>query len=131
MLCFFMDYELSYMYLRCQVICHVRIRHFCKMAKSDCYLRYVHLSLRIEQLALPLDGFSRNFIFDFISNFYVLLTVHLSIILDNDQRDAHLLYFTIRLSHSSTCFEHYTLIIRRLNCIDTASDIVLSRPIHT
>ena len=28
--------------------------------------------------------------------FYVLLTVHLSILLDNDQLDAHLLYFTIR-----------------------------------
>jgi len=29
--------------------------------------------------------------------FYVLLTVHLSISLDNDQLDGHLLYFTIRL----------------------------------
>ena len=29
--------------------------------------------------------------------FYVLLTVHLIIILDNDQLDTHLLYFTIRL----------------------------------
>jgi len=28
---------------------------------------------------------------------YVLLTAHLSIILDNDQLDTHLLYFTIRL----------------------------------
>ena len=27
----------------------------------------------------------------FYRNFYVLLTVHLSVILDNDQRDAHLL----------------------------------------
>ena len=32
-----------------------------------------------------------------IHNFYVLLTVHLSIILDNDQIDIHLFYFTIRL----------------------------------
>ena len=31
-----------------------------------------------------------------VQNFYVLLTVHLSIILDNDQLDTHLLYFTIR-----------------------------------
>ena len=31
------------------------------------------------------------------SLFYVLLTVHLSIILDNDQLDTNLLYFTIRL----------------------------------
>jgi len=32
-----------------------------------------------------------------LSYFYVLLTVLLSIILDNDQLDTHLLYFTIRL----------------------------------
>ena len=64
---------------------------------------------------------------------YVLLTVHRSISLDNDQLDAHLLYFTIRPLQSSTCFEHYMLIIRRLNCIDAASDIVLSvsdRQVH-
>ena len=68
-----------------------------------------------------------------LGNFYVLLTVHLSINLDNDQLDAHLLYFTIRPLKSSTCFEHYMLIIRRLNCIDSASGIVLSvsgRPVH-
>ena len=58
------------------------------------------------------------------ANFYVLLTVHISISLDNDQLDAHLLYFTIRPLQSSTCFEHYMLIIRRLNCIDEASGIV-------
>jgi len=40
--------------------------------------------------------------------------VHLTIILDNDQLDAHLLYFTICPLQSSTCFEHYMLIIRRL-----------------
>ena len=57
-------------------------------------------------------------------NIYVLLTVHLSISLDNDKLDAHLLYFTIRPIQSSTCFEHYMLIIRRLNCIDAASGIV-------
>jgi len=44
--------------------------------------------------------------------------------LDNDQLVTHLLYFTIRLLQSSTCFEHYMLIIRRLNCIDAASGIV-------
>ena len=42
---------------------------------------------------------------------------------DNDQLDAYLLYFTIRLLYSSTCFKHYMLIIRRLNCIDAASGI--------
>jgi len=71
--------------------------------------------------------------YSYASNFYVLLTVHLSIILDNDQLDAHLLYFTIRPLQSSTRFEHYMFIIRRLNCIDAASGIVLSvsgRPVH-
>jgi len=65
--------------------------------------------------------------------FYVLLTVKLSIILDNDQLDAHLLYFTIRPLKSSTCFKHYMLIMRRMNCIDAASGIVCSvsgRPVH-
>ena len=53
-----------------------------------------------------------------------MLTVQLSISLDNDQLDAHLLYFTIRPLQSPTCLEHYMLIIRRLNCIDAASGIV-------
>jgi len=38
--------------------------------------------------------------------FYILLTAHLSIILANDQLDAQLIYFIIRLLQSSTCFEH-------------------------
>ena len=54
---------------------------------------------------------------------FVLLTVHLSIILD-DQLDTQLLYFSLRLLRSSTCFEHYMLIIRRLNCNDAPSGIV-------
>ena len=33
--------------------------------------------------------------------------------LDNDQLDAHLLYFTIRPLQYSVCFKHYMLIIRR------------------
>jgi len=37
--------------------------------------------------------------------FNVLLTVHLSITLANDQLDVLLLYFIIRLLQSSTCFE--------------------------
>jgi len=37
--------------------------------------------------------------------FYVLLTVHLSTILVNNQLDAQLLYFILRLLKSSTCFE--------------------------
>ena len=45
------------------------------------------------------------------------------IILDKDQLDTHLLYFKIRLLSSSTCFEHYMLIIKSLNFIDAASVI--------
>jgi len=45
-------------------------------------------------------------------------------ILGTDQHDTQLLYFTIRLLWSSTCFEHYMFIIRRLNYIDAASGIV-------
>ena len=56
--------------------------------------------------------------------FMFLFTVNLSIILDNDQLNAHLLYVTIRPLQSYTCFKHYMLIIRRLNCIDAASSIV-------
>ena len=66
----------------------------------------------------------------FLNPFFlnVLLTAHLRIILDNDQLYTHLLYFTICLLQSSTCFEHYMLIIRRLNCIDSASrSVTLSK----
>ena len=56
--------------------------------------------------------------------FYGFMTVKLSINLDNGQIDTHLLYFSILLLRSSTCFEHYMLIVRRLNCIDVASGIV-------
>ena len=53
-------------------------------------------------------------------------TVGFVIFVHNDQLDTHLLYFTIYFLHSSTCFEHYILIIRRWNCIDTAS---VNRPL--
>ena len=91
----------------------------------------VRPSVRIEQPGSHWKGFSWNLIFEHFSkicpgnsNCYVLLTVHLGIILDNDQLDTQLLCFTIRLLYSTTCFEHYMLIIRRLNCIDAASGIV-------
>ena len=68
----------------------------------------------------------------FAPSFFTLSTT-CRLSLDNDQLDAHLLYFTIQPLQSSICFEHYMLIIRRLNCIDAASGIVLSvigRPVH-
>jgi hypothetical protein len=43
-------------------------------------------------------------------DFYILLTVHLDAILDNDQLDA--LYLNVFI-YTSTCFEQQVLIIRR------------------
>ena len=45
------------------------------------------------------DEFDPNVTFHLrkVAEYYVMLTVHLSITLDNDQFDTHLLYFTIRL----------------------------------
>ena len=40
-----------------------------------------------------------------IGNYFVLLTVQLTITLTNDQLDAQFFYFIIRLLQSSTCFE--------------------------
>jgi len=37
--------------------------------------------------------------------FYVLLTVHFSMTLINDQLDTQFFYFIIRLLQSSTCYE--------------------------
>ena len=39
--------------------------------------------------------------------FHVLLTVHLSISLDNDQLDAHLLCFILQYVHYNPFFFHY------------------------
>ena len=50
--------------------------------------------------------------------FNVLLTVHFSITLVNDQLVAQFFYFIIRLLQSSTCFEQRSvLIIRRSNLL--------------
>jgi hypothetical protein len=43
--------------------------------------------------------------------FYILMTVHLDVILVNDQLDA---LFSMYLFHASTCFEQQVLIIRRI-----------------
>ena len=106
-------------------------------------LQYVHYSflhvLLTVYLTISLDNVQlvmhTCFILQYVhySFLHVLLTVHLSISLDNDQLDAHLLYFTIRRLQSCTYFEHYMLIMRRLNCIDAASGIVRpvsGRPVH-
>ena len=65
--------------------------------------------------------------------FYVLLTVHLSIILGNGQLDTQLLDFTILFFMFLCMFRALYARIRRLNCIDAASGIVtLSNgcPVH-
>jgi len=65
------------------------------------------------------------------------MTLHLSIfILVINQLDAQ--NFAISLLHTSTCFEHYVLILRRSKLYYTASGIitavggrpVLSQPVH-
>jgi hypothetical protein len=45
------------------------------------------------------------------AKFYILLTVHLDVILVNDQTDA---LFSMYLFHAPTCFEQQVLIIRRI-----------------
>ena len=67
---------------------------------------------------------SRNVIF--LLQFFIccITLIFPSTFLDNDKLDTNSLYFTIRLLQPSTCFEHYMLIIRRLNCIVAASGIV-------
>ena len=66
--------------------------------------------------------------------FYVLLTVYLSLfILVINQLDAQNFCFTISLFHTSTCFEHHVLIIRRSILYYTASGIITpigGRPVH-
>ena len=60
--------------------------------------------------------------------FYVLLTVHLSIILVINQLNAQNLVFLKSLFYASTFFEHHVLIIRRSKLYYTASGIfTLSR----
>jgi len=71
-----------------------------KSEDADGGLRYLKLVNMTKFLTLKFRLLS-------FTNFNVLLTVHLSITLVNDQLDAQLLYFIIRLLHSSTCFEQH------------------------
>ena len=58
-------------------------------------------------------------------NYDILLTVHLSIFISViNQLDAQTFCFTVSLFHSSTCFEHIVLIIRRSKLHYTASGII-------
>ena len=105
---------------------------FCDTVEYASHILLTHISIKIPQstcfgklIKLPPSTVSQQKLF--VVCFYVSLTVRLSIILDNDQRDTHLLYYI------PLCFEHYVLIIRRLNYVDAASGIVLSisgRPVH-
>ena len=61
---------------------------------------YTFLNSRLYQTGAPIEGhIMRSFFF-----FYVLLTVHLSINLVNDQLYTQFFYFIICLLQSSTCF---------------------------
>ena len=57
-------------------------------------------------------------------NFNILLTVHLSTNVVNDEPDAQFLYSIIRLLQSSTCFEERCAHHQEVKCINTASGIV-------
>jgi len=59
-----------------------------------------------------------------MGNFDVLLTVHLSTILVTDQLNSQNSCFIISLLYSSTCFEHYVLIIRMSKLYYTANGII-------
>ena len=84
------------------------------------YITYPVYFLCLSQLSRPAAALNRkNFLNSLKNGRHIKILV-----LDNDQLDTRLLYFTIRLLLSSTCFEHYMLIVRRVNCIDAASGIV-------
>jgi hypothetical protein len=56
------------------------------------------------------------------AEFYILLTVHLDVILANDQLD----YFLMYLFHASTCFEHKCSSSGGPNCINASSGMTHS-----
>ena len=87
---------------------------------------YAYLYIKSLYTASTSGAFTSLRIAPIISGMSVRMKQLGSLSLDNDQLDAHLLYFTIRPLQSSTRFEHYMPIIRRLHCIDAASGIVLS-----
>jgi hypothetical protein len=58
-----------------------------------------------------------------VSDFYVLLTVHLGIILVNNQPDAQYLFSYMFYFSSLHASGIYMPIIRRINCINTISGI--------
>ena len=60
----------------------------------------------------------------YIYCFYVLLSVHLSIILAIDQLNTQILVFLISLLYSSTCFEHCCAHHQEVKLYYTASGIV-------
>jgi len=60
-----------------------------------------------------------------MTNFDVLLTVHLSIFISVfNQLDAQNFCFTISLFYASTCFEHMCSSSGGQNCVYTASGII-------
>ena len=86
--------------------------HFYKHVQSRVTALLQHVS--VSPVAIIRVYYNKNtisviapsgFIRQFCTDFHVLLSVHLSINLLNDQLGAQLFYFIIRLLQSSTCFE--------------------------
>ena len=57
------------------------------------------------------------------NNFYVLLTVHLSILLVNNQLVAQFFFIICLFQFSQHVSSSHVFIIRRVNCINTTSGI--------
>jgi hypothetical protein len=74
-------------------------------SNSGCYNSFV-----AERVWTP--SYNNNWLQAFMIFFYIYLTVHLGIILVNNQLDA--LFFNVFICHFSTRFEHPVLFIRRI-----------------
>jgi hypothetical protein len=89
------------------------------------------LALKRKCLSLCLSGCIKvckmmRSVLKFDSNFYILLTVHLCIILMNNQLDTQFLLCMFIYFDSVHVSSNPVLIIRRVNCINTISDICRS-----
>ena len=90
----------------------LKVNHKFKAENSEQRLENAFLSFNIQILGLA----------DNRTTFYVLLTVHIGIILFNDQPDAQFSFVYVYFS-SLQVSSIQVLMIRRFNCINTISGI--------
>jgi hypothetical protein len=91
-----------------------------------CFIVSCSLLLRMKNVLDESCRQNRNtrFMFNNNNNFYVSLTVHLSMTLANDQFDTHFFKYIYYDSLHEHVSSNILLILRSSNCINTASDIV-------